>query len=127
MAYTFLKWKAALEAHGIDRNTLPYKAWWQPFSAYYALVGTFVMAFVGGYTVFLPGNWSVPTFLFSYTMIGVFPILFVFWKVYKKTKWLKPHEVDLTRDLDEIAEYEANYVPRTPRYVDKVTTAVKKC
>jgi amino acid transporter len=30
-------------------------------------VGTFVMTFVGGYTVFLPldGYWNVPDFLFS--------------------------------------------------------------
>lgn len=44
------------------------------------------MAFVSGYTVFLPGNWDVPTFLFSYTMIGLVPVLFVLWKVIKKTK-----------------------------------------
>jgi amino acid transporter len=30
------------------------------------------MAFVGGWTVFLPGNWDVPTFLFSYAMLGKF-------------------------------------------------------
>ncbi|KAF8212010.1 amino acid permease/ SLC12A domain-containing protein [Mycena galopus ATCC 62051] len=37
---------------------------------YYAFTGTFIMAFVSGWTVFLPGNWDVPTFLFSYTMLG---------------------------------------------------------
>lgn len=44
------------------------------------------MAFVGGYTVFLPGRWDVPTFLFSYFMVGALPLLFVFWKVSRKTK-----------------------------------------
>ena len=90
MAYTFIAFKRALEAQGIDRNTLPYKSWWQPFSAYYALVGCFIMTFVGGYTVFLPGFWNVPNFLFSYMMCAVFPVLFVGWKVIKKTKWMKP-------------------------------------
>jgi len=115
MSYTYIKFKRALEAQGIDRNTLPYKAWWQPYSAWYALVGTFIMTFVGGYSVFLPGFWDIPTFLFSYTMIGVFPILFFGWKFYKKTKWLKPEEVDLRKDMDELEEYERNYVPRQPR------------
>ena len=115
MAYTFLAFKKALEVQGIDRDTLPYKSWWQPFSAYYALVGTFIMTWVGGYTVFLPGMWDVPNFLFSYMMCAVFPILFVGWKIIKKTKWLKPEEVDLTKDLDEIAEYERNYMPKPPR------------
>jgi amino acid transporter len=44
------------------------------------------MAFVGGYTVFLPGRWDTPSFLFSYAMIMVVPILFVFWKLKNKTK-----------------------------------------
>ena len=75
-----------------------------------------IMTFVGGYTVFLPGNWNVPTFFFSYTMIGVFPNLFFGWKFIKKTRWHKAHEVDLRpRELAEVEEYEANYVPRVSR------------
>lgn len=117
MSFTYIKFKKALEAQGISRDSLPHKGWWQPYAAWYAFIGTFVMAFVGGYTVFLPGNWDVPTFLFSYTMIPVFPILFFGWKFIKKTKWLKPEEVDLKKDLDEIEAYERNYVPTPPRYV----------
>ena len=51
------------------------------------------MAFVQGYTVFLPGKWDVTTFIFSYAMIGVLLVLFVVWKVLHKTHvslWL-PH------------------------------------
>jgi amino acid permease len=44
------------------------------------------MAFVGGYIVFLPGRWDVPSFLFSYVMIMAVPILFVFWKLKNRTK-----------------------------------------
>jgi amino acid transporter len=56
-----------LKAQGIDRRMLPYRGWWQPYTAIYGFVGTFVMVFVGGYTVFLPidGIWNVPDFLFS--------------------------------------------------------------
>jgi amino acid transporter len=61
------------------------------------------MAFVGGWTVFLPGHWDVPTFLFSYAMLGmshfglivlannysialgVAPVLFLFWKIIRGT------------------------------------------
>lgn len=64
---TYLAFYRALKAHGIDRKTLPYQAWFMPYTAIYGLVGTFVMTFVGGYTVFLPldGYWNVPDFLFS--------------------------------------------------------------
>ncbi|KAL3420651.1 amino acid permease [Phlyctema vagabunda] len=117
MAYTFLHWKRACEAQGLDRNTLPHKSFWQPFSAYYALTGCFIMTFVGGYTVFLPGQWDIPTFLFSYTMIAVFPIIFTVWKLVKKTKWLKPHEVILrTSEVDEIDEYTRTYVEKKPKH-----------
>ncbi|KAL2136754.1 hypothetical protein VTI74DRAFT_1795 [Chaetomium olivicolor] len=111
---TYIRFHAALKAQGIDRRTLPYRAWLQPYAAWYALVGCFVMTFVGGYTVFLPGNWDVPTFLFSYTMIGICPVLYVGWKFFKKTKIFAPGEVDLVKNLDEIEEYERNYVPSPP-------------
>ena len=115
MSYTFIRFMKACEAQGLDRNTLPHKGWGQPYAAWYALIGCFIMTFVGGYTVFLPGQWDVPTFLFSYMMIGVFPVVFLGWKLLKRTKWLKPHEVDLQKDLDEIEEYTRNFVERPPK------------
>jgi amino acid transporter len=65
MCFTFLRFYKACQVQGLDRNTLPYKGFLQPYAAYYGLVGTFIMTFVGGYTVFLKGKWDVPTFLFS--------------------------------------------------------------
>jgi amino acid transporter len=64
---SYLCFHRALKAQGISRDSLPYKAWFMPYAAWYALVWTFVMAFVGGYTVFLPlpGYWNVADFLFS--------------------------------------------------------------
>lgn len=52
-----------------------------------------------------------------YTMIGVCPVLFVGWKLLKRSKFLKPEEVDLFQNLDEIEEYEANYRPEPSKYV----------
>lgn len=91
------------------------KSWGQPYIDWYAFTGCFIMTFVGGYTVFLPGFWDIPTFLFSYTMIGVFLVLFVVWKCWKKTEWLRLEEVDLKKDEEEIEEYHCQYVPVPPR------------
>ncbi|KAJ3510870.1 hypothetical protein NLJ89_g4431 [Agrocybe chaxingu] len=90
ISFTYIRFHQGLKAQGISRDTLPHKSFWQPFCGYYALAGTFTMAFVGGYTVFLPGRWNVPDFLFSYTMIGVVPALFIFWKIRHKTEWRNP-------------------------------------
>ena len=65
MCFTFLRFYKACKAQGLSRDSLPYKGWGQPYVACYGLVGCFVMTFVGGYTVFLKGQWDIPTFLFS--------------------------------------------------------------
>ncbi|KAH9484385.1 General amino acid permease AGP2 [Psilocybe cubensis] len=95
ISFTYIRFHKALKAQGISRDSLPHKSFWQPFCGqvsiyahtYYAFVATFTMAFVGGYTVFLPGRWDVPSFLFSYTMIAVVPLLFIYWKVRHSTEW----------------------------------------
>ncbi|KAI4154403.1 MAG: hypothetical protein LQ340_001698 [Diploschistes diacapsis] len=110
MSFTYIRFKKACDAQGLSRDSLPHKGWLQPYAAYYALCGTFVMTFVGGYEVFLPGNWDVPTFLFSYTMIFLFPVLFLGWKLIRRTKWVESHEADLTKDLEEIEEYTRSFV-----------------
>ncbi|KAF2272613.1 putative general amino acid permease [Westerdykella ornata] len=115
ICFTFIRFYKACKAQGIDRNTLPYKGIFQPYAAYFGLAGTFVMTFVGGYTVFLKGHWDTPTFLFSYMMIFIFPVLYLGWKFVKKTKLRAPHEVDLYQDLEEIEEYTRNYVPTPDR------------
>lgn len=58
----------------------------------------------------------------SYTMIAVCPLLFIAWKVLKRSKLYKPEEVDLVKNLDEIEEYERNYVPRPAKYVTSNST-----
>ncbi len=65
MCFTYLCFHRALKAQGIDRNTLPYRGWFQPYTAWYGLCGTTVLILVGGYPVFLAGNWDVTTFVFS--------------------------------------------------------------
>ncbi|OTB02636.1 hypothetical protein M426DRAFT_13421 [Hypoxylon sp. CI-4A] len=117
MCVTYICFHRALEAQGISRDTLPYKGFLQPYAAYYALFATFVMTFIGGYTVFLPGNWSVPTFLFSYTMISVCPILFIGWKIIHKTSFRKPHDVDLLKDVAAVEDYTNKFVPSPPRNI----------
>ncbi|KAK8216011.1 amino acid permease [Phyllosticta capitalensis] len=115
MCVTFLRFKKACDTQGLSRDSLPYKSWGQPYAAWYGLVGTFVMTFVGGYTVFLPGQWDTTSFFFSYTMVGVFPILYIGYKLFHRTSIKKSDEVDLFQDLDEIEEYQREYVEKPPK------------
>uniref|UniRef100_A0A8H7TVH0 Amino acid permease/ SLC12A domain-containing protein n=1 Tax=Bionectria ochroleuca TaxID=29856 RepID=A0A8H7TVH0_BIOOC len=111
---TYLCFARALKAQGISRDSLPFKARIMPFGAWYGLSGAFIMMFVQGYTVFLPGFWDVPNFLFSYTMVSVFPALYIGWKLFYKTTIHKPINVNLREDLDVIDEYERKFVSQIP-------------
>lgn len=115
ICYTYLRFRKACLAQGLSRDSLPYKGWGQPYMAWYGLIACGIMTFADGYAVFVPGNWDVPTFLFSYLMIGVFVVLYFGWKVLKKTKFLKPEEVDLRSGVKEIEEYTRDYVPLAAR------------
>lgn len=52
-------------------------------------------------------------------MIGVCPVLFVGWKILKRTKWHRLEDVDLFQNLEEIEEYQRTYVPSKSRYDNK--------
>ncbi|KAL8763394.1 MAG: hypothetical protein Q9184_000782 [Pyrenodesmia sp. 2 TL-2023] len=114
IAFTFTRFKKACDAQGLCRDTLPYKGLWQPFLAWYAFVGCIVMMLMNGFTVFIRGNWKITNFFFCYTMVGVFPLIYIAWKVLRQTRIVKPTEVDLYHDVEEIDEYTRNYVPRPP-------------
>jgi yeast amino acid transporter len=125
IAYSYIRFKKACEAQAISRDSLPYKAPLQPYAAWIALVCCFVMTFIGGYSIFLDDNFTVPDFLFQYLMVGLFPVIFFGWKILKKTRWLPPHEVDLRTGVAEIEEYTSNFVPNNSgsgvgRALDKV-------
>ncbi|CEN59256.1 Putative General amino acid permease [Aspergillus calidoustus] len=108
---TYLHFYYTMKKQGMDRSTLPYRGYLQPYAAWYALAGTFLMTLVLGYTVFIDGNWDTTTFFTSYTMVGFFIVAFVFWKVVRRTRYVRLGEADLKlgSTKDDIDLYEALY------------------
>ena len=105
--FTYLHFRRAVLAQRIDRSAFTFKAWFQPYACTITLVVVFIMVWLQGYTVFLPGNWSLDTFLFSYLMCFVDIFIFVVWKIYKRTKYRSsPKDVDLTTGLAEVEFHE---------------------
>ncbi|OJD16424.1 hypothetical protein AJ78_03411 [Emergomyces pasteurianus Ep9510] len=111
---TYLHFHEALRRQGIDRNTLPYKGLFQPYTAWYALFGTTIMTLVLGYNLFIHGNWDITAFFTNYTMVGFFIVAFAFWKVFRRTKYVWPGTADLSigDTKDEIDLYETVYEPK---------------
>jgi yeast amino acid transporter len=107
MCITFLHFYQACKVQGIDRKSLPYCGWFQPYCAYIGIFTMIVVLFCYGYTVFSP--WSVEGFFQNYTMQLVAPVLYVGWKLFKRTKILKPAEIDLVWERPIIDAYEEGF------------------
>ncbi|EEQ40662.1 Amino acid permease family protein [Clavispora lusitaniae] len=109
LCFIYVFFYRAMKAQGIDRKTLPFVGWFQPWLAIIGGASAFTMTFVGTYTVFIPGGWDIKSFLFSYLMIFVDIAIFVGCKIWMKTKWKKPEEVDLVTGLKEVELHEEDY------------------
>ena len=110
MCITYICFYRACKAQGFDRSQLPYTGWFQPYCGYIALCWMITMVLCYGYSSFRgPTHFSVDSFFSYYTMLGVAPILFVFWKLLKRTKFKKPVEVDLVWERPIVDAYESSF------------------
>ncbi|KAL1850773.1 hypothetical protein Daus18300_012781 [Diaporthe australafricana] len=106
MCLTYIYFYRALKVQGIDRDTLPYKGWFQPYSAWIGLVGEIFVVSCYGYETFLPGFWDVGTFFSYYLMVFVAVLTYTAWKIIKRTKVVRPEDADLVWDKPVIDAYE---------------------
>ncbi|UPK92229.1 hypothetical protein LCI18_003164 [Fusarium solani-melongenae] len=93
ISITYIRFHSACKAQGFDRKTLPYCGWFQPYSAWIALIALVILALCQGYT---------------YTMIILAPITYLGWKACFRSKVIKANEVDLVWLRPGIDAYEAS-------------------
>jgi yeast amino acid transporter len=106
MGITYMFFYRACQAQGLDRKTLPYVGYFQPYCAY---IGTAWMVFV----VFTYGweyMWKRDTLqcFLHYGMLIIAVFTFTIWKLVKRTKVIKPWEADLIWEKPQIDAYEAS-------------------
>jgi amino acid transporter len=107
MSVTYIFFYRACVAQGVDRGSFPYVGYFQPYCAWIGLIfESFVVIFYG-YSSFTP--WNVETFFSYYAMVIVAPILYVGWKLLKRTKVVQPLEADLVWERPLIDAYEASF------------------
>lgn len=100
MMVTWAGWNRALKAQGIDRDTLHWKAPFMPYGAYIGIgTGCVVIIFLG-FDVFSP--FSVQGFITGYFGVLFTVVCFVFWKILKRTKLVKPEEADIWSGKEEV-------------------------
>ncbi|QGA16060.1 hypothetical protein EYB26_003727 [Talaromyces marneffei] len=98
-------WRAC-KAQGVNRREFSYYAYFQPWSTVFALCFEICVVVCYGYVNFMPGSFDISSFFTHYAMVFAAIILFFFWKIYKRTKFVKPHEADLVWDRPAIERYE---------------------
>ncbi|RDL41495.1 uncharacterized protein BP5553_01474 [Venustampulla echinocandica] len=108
MCVTYIFFYNATKAQNIDRKTFPYCGYFQPYSAWIGATGTGLVVLFYGYSSFTP--WSNDEFWSHYTMVIVAPILFVGWKLIKRTKFVSATEADLVWERPIIDAYEASFM-----------------
>ncbi|KAH7129044.1 amino acid permease/ SLC12A domain-containing protein [Dactylonectria macrodidyma] len=83
----------AMHAQGVSRDTLHWKAPFMPYGAYIGTVfGCIILLFLG-FDTFKP--FSVSGFITSYFGIAYMAVVYTFWKIFKRDKFVKAREADL--------------------------------
>lgn len=107
MCITYIFFYRACIAQGIDRKEFPYYGWGQPYCAWVGLIFETLVVLCYGYSSFRP--WSVENFFIYYAMVILAPVLFVSWKLIKRTKFVGAHEADLVWERPIVDAYEASF------------------
>ena len=92
---TYLRFFYGCKAQGIDRNELPYKAPFQPYMSWCSLFLFILLLLTSGYSTFITGHWSTETFVSAYFNIPFVLVLYVGYKVVKRTKIVPLTEIPI--------------------------------
>ncbi|KKY18677.1 putative general amino acid permease [Phaeomoniella chlamydospora] len=111
-----LRFHAGLRAQGRDLNSnpLPFKSRLTPYSNYFALLGVGLILLTNGYGVFINGYWSFQDFFTAYFTIVLYLVIYLGWKIIKKTKFVRATETDLATGLREVEEHEVQLITKEP-------------
>ncbi|GAA6003032.1 uncharacterized protein JCM10292_000303 [Rhodotorula paludigena] len=91
----YLRFHRGCKVQGVDRSSFPWKSPLQPFTAWYGFIGSVIVTFVSGFSVFLKGNWDAQDFIAAYIGIPIFIVPILLWKLFKRTRFVRAREMDL--------------------------------
>ena len=97
----------ALHKQGYSRNNLAYKAPFQPFGSWFALISTGIITIFKGYDTFMP--FTKDTFVTSYIALPAFVLFWAGYKLWYRTRVIPIERVDLITGKREIDEEEERF------------------
>jgi len=117
ISIAYIRFHAALRAQNISRDTLVFKSPCQPYTAWFSLIFFAVITLFNGFYTFPSENkgFDYQDFVTAYVGIVIYGALFVFWKVYKKTRWVRSEEADITTGKAAVDAADAHWPERKAR------------
>ncbi|KAH8691464.1 amino acid permease/ SLC12A domain-containing protein [Talaromyces proteolyticus] len=106
---TYLRFYSGLKTQHISRNELPYRSPLQPYTAWITLFAVFLVVFFSGFDVFVKDNFTAAGFLTSYLNIFIFAGLYIFFKVFLKSKIIPLSAIDFETELVSSREEKQQY------------------
>ncbi|KAI0745637.1 amino acid permease [Earliella scabrosa] len=104
ISVTYIRFHRGLKAQGIDRKTLPFMSSLQPFAAWYAAIGCFLVILFSGWSVFLKGHWRTDTFVTNYLPMVLFPLFYVAAKLWTRAPLVPYADMDFKSGLQEVLD-----------------------
>ncbi|KAH4985888.1 hypothetical protein HBI38_135500 [Parastagonospora nodorum] len=98
ICFTYIRFRKALAAQGVDRSTLLFSAPFQPYATWFAFTYFVLIIVFNGFKVFTTTPWGsdeLTAFFTAYVGIAIFGLLFAFWKIFKRTKMVDPAHADI--------------------------------
>lgn len=99
---TCAQFRGALERQG-KTHLLPFRNWTYPWGPYISIILNVVIILVQGWSSFSP-RFSAVDFVSYYIELPILAVMYLVWKVLKRTKIVTYDEMDLETDVHQVTE-----------------------
>ncbi|KAJ6263095.1 General amino acid permease [Drechslerella dactyloides] len=120
ISFIHIRFRGAWTAQGRTPDQLPFKSFLYPWNAYFGVFSNVFLALVQGWSTLAPFN--AGNFVDAYILLPLFPIIYVAFKWWNKTKYWRLDEIDLdegrrldvdsakkTLEIDASVDYSQEY------------------
>ncbi len=114
-----IRFRAGLERQG-KTHLLPFKNWTYPYGPWLSVILNSFLVLVQGWSCFSP-KFNAVDFVSLYIELPVMLVMFVGWKLYKRTKFVSLDEMDLETDV-YVPEDDGNLKPTVAGWRRKLKT-----
>lgn len=103
ISFIHIRFRSAWAQQRRDPADLPFRSFAYPWNAYFGLAANVFLALVQGWTSLSP--FDAGTFVDAYILLPLFPVIYISYKFWNRTRYWRLHEIDLDSgrrpDVDE--------------------------